>query len=43
MVTPCAGVWIEIDILKRAVLQAGVTPCAGVWIEMAQAAEKPLV
>ncbi len=34
IVTPCAGVWIEISFLELLVPQVGVTPCAGVWIEI---------
>ena len=33
-VTPCAGVWIEIDLIGSLFSALGVTPCAGVWIEM---------
>ena len=34
MVTPFAGVWIEIIKLSRNSLQIYVTPFAGVWIEI---------
>jgi len=34
IVTPCAGVWIEIEILKSRSPHSFVTPCAGVWIEI---------
>ena len=35
MVTPFAGVWIEIAVRKREYRGwTGVTPFAGVWIEM---------
>ena len=33
-VTPLAGVWIEISLLKRAIFVLLVTPLAGVWIEI---------
>ncbi len=33
-VTPCAGVWIEIDGTARKLSDVMVTPCAGVWIEI---------
>ena len=33
-VTPCVGVWIEIDTGRRRVYDLGVTPCVGVWIEI---------
>ena len=34
VVTPCAGVWIEIERLGYPSLKKYVTPCAGVWIEI---------
>ena len=34
MVTPYAGVWIEIDIFLTQVDIQKVTPYAGVWIEI---------
>ena len=34
VVTPCAGVWIEITEGKAANGNRIVTPCAGVWIEI---------
>ena len=35
LVTPCAGVWIEIMDFEKAMSNvAAVTPCAGVWIEI---------
>ena len=34
MVTPFAGVWIEIRLLHRSIHQEEVTPFAGVWIEI---------
>ena len=34
MVTPCAGVWIEIRISNWTAGRCLVTPCAGVWIEI---------
>ena len=34
IVTPCAGVWIEICVLVQLFLEVVVTPCAGVWIEI---------
>ena len=33
-VTPCAGVWIEMDLSLNHVWSSCVTPCAGVWIEI---------
>ena len=33
-VTPCAGVWIEINSKYKNTVKEGVTPCAGVWIEI---------
>ncbi len=33
-VTPCVGVWIEIDTIDFQLLENGVTPCVGVWIEI---------
>ena len=33
-VTPCAGVWIEIEVMKWQKNIQNVTPCAGVWIEI---------
>ena len=34
LVTPCAGVWIEISQLAEFSGLLYVTPCAGVWIEI---------
>ena len=34
LVTPCAGVWIEIELLTTPQGKEIVTPCAGVWIEI---------
>ena len=35
LVTPCAGVWIEISYGTPAYINGNkVTPCAGVWIEI---------
>ena len=34
-VTPCVGVWIEIEMLPQITGFAVVTPCVGVWIEIA--------
>ena len=34
MVTPCAGVWIEILTGASFSDHLSVTPCAGVWIEI---------
>ena len=36
-VTPCAGVWIEIQNHLQLNTCPKVTPCAGVWIEMQRA------
>ena len=33
-VTPCVGVWIEINMLSGSCMTASVTPCVGVWIEI---------
>ena len=33
-VTPCVGVWIEIDITTAPCSIIPVTPCVGVWIEI---------
>ena len=33
-VTPCVGVWIEIQDLPYASTSHLVTPCVGVWIEI---------
>ena len=38
-VTPCVGVWIEIESICNAVIDFSVTPCVGVWIEMIRARE----
>ena len=35
MVTPIAGVWIEIELLELTNNIIIVTPIAGVWIEIA--------
>ena len=35
MVTPCVGVWIEIQLPSNAYNVRYVTPCVGVWIEIA--------
>ena len=34
LVTPLAGVWIEIPNCTKLYLQTDVTPLAGVWIEI---------
>ncbi len=34
LVTPCAGVWIEMPVRTIWELSGWVTPCAGVWIEI---------
>ena len=34
IVTPCAGVWIEIIVKMGASIKLTVTPCAGVGIEI---------
>ena len=34
MVTPLAGVWIEIFITEKVRIHLFVTPLAGVWIEI---------
>jgi len=34
IVTPCAGVWIEIESVTEKIIKVLVTPCAGVWIEI---------
>ena len=34
MVTPFAGVWIEIRLILRSIKDLIVTPFAGVWIEI---------
>ena len=34
LVTPCAGVWIEIKKPVYTSPRPKVTPCAGVWIEI---------
>ena len=34
MVTPCVGVWIEIDTNGAGLSRSFVTPCVGVWIEI---------
>ena len=34
MVTPCVGVWIEIDDNTQCNTSKEVTPCVGVWIEI---------
>ena len=36
IVTPCAGVWIEISQTIIIGVFWAVTPCAGVWIEILQ-------
>ena len=36
IVTPFAGVWIEIHLLSFTILSPIVTPFAGVWIEIPQ-------
>ena len=33
-VTPCVGVWIEINVESKAPILISVTPCVGVWIEI---------
>ncbi len=42
IVTPHAGVWIEIPSIKPPVSAHSVTPHAGVWIEI-RTAIKPIV
>ena len=37
MVTPCVGVWIEIESMRLAQQAISVTPCVGVWIEIGKA------
>ena len=39
-VTPCAGVWIEINVVMLCHCQTIVTPCAGVWIEISPLTNK---
>ena len=34
VVTPCVGVWIEIQKSYRLYQRKHVTPCVGVWIEI---------
>ena len=34
MVTPYAGVWIEIEMYPSDTIEPNVTPYAGVWIEI---------
>ena len=34
VVTPCVGVWIEMDSISNSLPAARVTPCVGVWIEI---------
>ena len=34
LVTPCVGVWIEIDVKDEFDDTMEVTPCVGVWIEI---------
>ena len=41
LVTPCAGVWIEILAVKNVRYLWKVTPCAGVWIEIAWRSQPP--
>ena len=36
LVTPFAGVWIEIHVTAPSVYEPLVTPFAGVWIEMSK-------
>ncbi len=38
VVTPCVGVWIEIDVQTTIQGINNVTPCVGVWIEISQLA-----
>ena len=33
-VTPCVGVWIEMNPTVGVTFARGVTPCVGVWIEI---------
>ena len=33
-VTPCVGVWIEIQVMCHLLIDFAVTPCVGVWIEI---------
>ena len=36
-VTPCVGVWIEMNPTVGVTFARGVTPCVGVWIEITDA------
>ena len=36
-VTPCVGVWIEINSIALGLCPYIVTPCVGVWIEICSA------
>ena len=36
LVTPLAGVWVEIRLLLHRQILPAVTPLAGVWVEIAQ-------
>ncbi len=40
MVTPLAGVWIEIGLSPMSARRITVTPLAGVWIEMPRGSQK---
>ena len=37
LVTPCVGVWIEIVLYLKKLMDFYVTPCVGVWIEINRA------
>ena len=41
MVTPLAGVWIEISVAASVAISDTVTPLAGVWIEMSRGLRYP--
>ena len=39
MVTPCVGVWIEMQGIQERQKVVCVTPCVGVWIEINRPAD----
>ena len=39
-VTPCVGVWIEIELEHTFYQPDTVTPCVGVWIEILESKSK---
>ena len=43
LVTPLAGVWIEIGRCSQSARRTRVTPLAGVWIEIAKRANQRLL